>query len=302
MPHTPSDPPSSLGKAVIRVAAVQYQLRQISSFDEFAQQCEYFTRLSSEYRCDFVTFPELFTLQLLSLEEAELPANLAVERLSTYTPRLTEMFADFARRYQVNIIAGSHLTRLNQRNENISLVFLRDGSILHQGKIHPTPNERRIWEIEGVDHLSAIESDCGSIGVLICYDNEFPELARRLVDQGVEIIFAPFCTDDRQGYLRVRYCAQARAVENQVYVVLAGNVGNLRGVQNMAIHYAQSGIFTPCDYGFARDGIAAEAAVNNEAIIMADLPLAPLRHARKQGTVQNLGDRRHDLYAVAWYK
>ncbi|MEZ5671238.1 MAG: nitrilase-related carbon-nitrogen hydrolase [Thiotrichaceae bacterium] len=85
----------------------------------------------------------------------------------------------------------------------------------------------------------------------MCYDSEFPELGRHLVDQGVNIIFVPFCTDERQSYLRVRYCCQARAVENQCYMVMSGNVGNLPGVANMDIQYAQSGIFTPCDFPFA---------------------------------------------------
>jgi predicted amidohydrolase len=83
------------------------------------------------------------------------------------------------------------------------------------------------------------------VGVLICYDSEFPELARRLVDEGARIIFVPFCTDNRQGYMRVRYCAQARAIENQCFVVLSGNVGNLPGVDNMDVQYAQSCILYP---------------------------------------------------------
>src|SRR5690606_17915391 len=107
-------------------------------------------------------------------------------------------------------------------------------------KIHPTPNEKFWWNIKGGDELSVINTDCGPVGVLICYDSEFPELARHLADQGANIIFIPFLTDERQSYNRVRYCAQARAIENQCYVAMAGNVGNLPRVQNMDIHYAQS--------------------------------------------------------------
>jgi predicted amidohydrolase len=110
----------------------------------------------------------------------------------------------------------------------------------------------------------------------------------------------PFCTDDRHGYLRVRYCCQARAVENQVYVVMAGNVGNLPNVANMDSQYAQSAIFTPCDIPFARDGIAAEASENAEMLIVAELSLAALVDARTRGTVRNLRDARSDLYAVQW--
>ncbi len=136
--------------------------------------------------------------------------------------------------------------------------------------------------------------------MLICYDSEFPELARRLTDEGARILFTPFCTDSRQGYLRVRYCCQARAIENQLYVVTSGCTGNLPNVENMDINYAQSAILTPCDFPFAREGIAAEINENVEAVVMADLDLTDLSWARAQGTVRNLRDRRFDLYRVQW--
>ncbi len=183
---------------------------------------------------------------------------------------------------------------------NICYVCLRDGSIHQQAKIHPTPNERYWWHIEGGDELATIQTDCGPIGVLICYDSEFPELARHLVDQGAQILFVPFCTDERQSYLRVRYCAHARAVENQCYVAMAGNVGNLPNVENMDIQYAQSCILTPCDFPFARDGIAADTTPNAEMVAFADLQLDRLLEARNAGTVQNLKDRRFDLYSIKW--
>jgi predicted amidohydrolase len=145
-----------------------------------------------------------------------------------------------------------------------------------------------------------IQTDCGPIGVLICYDAEFPELARHLTDQGAQILFVPFCTDERQSYLRVRYCCQSRAVENQVYVVMAGNCGNLPNVANMDIQYAQSCILTPCDLPFARDGIAADTTPNTEMVAIADLRPETLLAARNSGTVQNLHDRRHDLYQFFW--
>jgi len=161
-------------------------------------------------------------------------------------------------------------------------------------------NEVYWWNIEGGHSLNAIQTDCGPIGVLICYDAEFPELTRHLADQGIQILFVPFCTDERQSYLRVRYCCQARAIENQFYVVMSGNVGNLPGVANMDIQYAQSCILTPCDFPFARDGIAADTTPNVEMVAFADLRPETLQMARNSGTVQNLRDRRHDLYSVKW--
>jgi predicted amidohydrolase len=246
-------------------------------------------------------FPELFTLQLLSIDDQELTPAEAIESLTKYTPRFKEAMRDLALRYNINIIGGSHPTRVESgRVENISYVFLRDGTVHEQPKIHPTPNEDYWWNIEGGNSLNAINTDCGPIGVLICYDSEFPELARHLTDQGIQILFVPFCTDERQSYLRVRYCCQARAVENQIYVVMSGNVGNLPKVTNMDIQYAQSCILTPCDFPFARDGIAADTTPNVETVAIADLRPETLITARNNGTVRNLRDRRHDLYRIEW--
>jgi predicted amidohydrolase len=136
--------------------------------------------------------------------------------------------------------------------------------------------------------------------VMICYDSEFPELARHLTNQGALLLFVPFCTDERRGYLRVRYCCHARAVENQCYVVTSGVVGNIPNVENMDVHYAESAILTPSDFAFARDGVAADTAPNTETIAIADLSLDDLLTSRRSGVVQNLHDRRFDLYRVTW--
>ncbi len=285
----------------VRVGTVQYMQRRVRSFEEFLNIVEYFVDVVADYRGDFVVFPELFTLQMLSVQDQELSPSESIEALTEYTPRFKEALRDMALRYNINIIGGSHPTRMaNGRVENIAYIFLRGGEIYEQPKIHPTPNEAYWWNIEGGEVLNAINTDCGPIGVLICYDSEFPELTRHLVDQGVQILFVPFCTDERQSYLRVRYCCQARAVENQMYVVMSGNVGNLPNVANMDIQYAQSCILTPCDFPFARDGIAADTTPNVETVAFADLRPETLYMARNSGTVQNLKDRRHDLYHFQW--
>lgn len=285
----------------VRVGTVQYKQRRVNSFEQFLEYVEYFVDVVADYKGDFVVFPELFALQLLSIEDQELSHAESIEALTKYTPSLKNALHEMAMRYNINIIAGAHPTRMESgRVENIAYIFLRDGRIHEQPKIHPTPNEVYWWNIEGGSTLNAIETDCGPIGVLICYDAEFPELARHLADQGVQILFVPFCTDERQSYLRVRYCCQARAVENQFYVVMSGNVGNLPNVANMDIQYAQSCILTPCDFPFARDGIAADTTPNVETVAFADLRPETIVIARNDGTVQNLKDRRHDLYSVQW--
>ncbi len=286
---------------VVRVAVVQYQQRRIDSFDDFARICTYFVDTVADHKADFVVFPEYFAQQLLSIENEALTPRESMMRLASYNDQLEELLQGLAIRFNVNIIGGSHPARAaDGRLHNVAHVFLRDGAVYEQPKIHPTPDERYWWQIEGGDYLRAIETDSGVIGVLVCYDSEFPELGRHLVDQGADIIFVPYSTEERQGHLRVRYSCHARAIENQVYVATAGNVGNLPRVQNMDIHYAQSAILTPCDFPFARDGIAAQCTENSEMLAFADLNLEALRSARRYGSVQNLKDRRHDLYGVSW--
>lgn len=286
----------------VRVASVQFQVRKVSSFEEFIAQVEYFVDIASGYGSDFVVFPELFTLALLSIHNKDISAEESLRHMTNYTEHYVNAMRDMSISYNINIIGGSHPTIVDDKLKNISYIFLRGGEVHQQVKIHPTPNERNGWNMKGDDNLNIIQTDCGPIGVLICYDSEFPELPRHLADQGALMLFVPFMTDERQGYLRVKYCCQARAVENQIYVITSGVIGNMPAVKNMDIHYAASHILTPCDFPFARDGIAASTPENVETIIFADLNLKDLLLARDSGTVQNFKDRRFDLYEVKWLK
>lgn len=290
-------------KNSVRIASVQYQVRKMRSFEDFSQQIEYFVDVAADYRADFILFPEMLTLPLLSIESQKLSPQESIEKITKYTDAFVAFMQKLAIAYNINIIGGSHPTKVvGDAIENHAYVFLRNGEVHYQPKIHPTPNERYWWNVKGGNKLKPIQTDCGPIGVLICYDAQFPELARHLTDQGAKILFVPFCTDERQGFLRVHYCCQARAIENQIYVATSGIVGNLPDVENMDVHYAQSGIFTPCDFPFARDGIAALADSNTETIIFADVKIDQLMVSRNSGTVQNLKDRRFDLYRVEWNK
>jgi predicted amidohydrolase/GNAT superfamily N-acetyltransferase len=284
---------------MVRLATVQYHMHRIESFEQFEKQVTYFVDTAGDYKCDFVTFPELFTTQLLSLVDAKRP-GMAARKLAEFTPRYLELFTGLAVRYHVNIIGGSNFAVEDGVLYNISYLFRRDGTIAKQYKIHVTPAEWRWWGVTGGKKVEVFDTDCGRIAILICYDVEFPELARIAAKKGAQILFVPFNTDERFGYLRVRNCAMARCIENHMYVVLSGCVGNLPQVQNADIHYAQSGIFTPADIPFSRDTIAAECTPNIETLVMQDLDIELLRRHRYRGTTQNWRDRRRDLYSVRY--
>ena len=291
----PDFKPRKHGPRKVRVSCIQYQMRKVRSFEEFATQVSYFVDIAADYQSDFVLLPELFTVQLLS-QTMTLSPQEGMKKLAGYAPKVRKHLSELALRFGVTIIGGSQPVASGKHLINSSPICLPDGRVIEQSKLHVTPNERKWWGISGGDSLVVIDAPAGRIGVLICYDAEFPELARYLADHGAEILFVPFCTDNRQGYYRVRYCCHARAIENQIYVAMAGNVGNLPDVLNMDIQYGQAAVLTPSDFEFARDGIAAEADSNEETVLVCDLDLSELYTARSNGTVRPRLDRRRDLF------
>ena len=283
----------------VRFGVVQYGMRPIERFEDLARQTEFFVDAAAEQKSDFVLFPELFMTQLLSLTP-DLRAAEQARRLAEQTPNYLELFASLAVKYDVNIIGGSQITQEEGSLYNVAYFFRRDGTLEKQYKVHITREERHWWGIQEGSHIRVFESDHGKIAILIGYDVEFPELVRIAVDQGARILFVPFNVNDRSGFLRIRYCAQARCIENHAYVITAGVVGNLPFVQSADVHYAQSGIYTPCDVSFARDGIAAECTPNIEMVLVQDLDLEMLRRHRQVGTELNWQDRRKDVYTVQY--
>jgi predicted amidohydrolase/GNAT superfamily N-acetyltransferase len=283
----------------VRICAVQYQMRVVRDFEEFATQCEFFIDVASDYKSDFVLFPELLTTQLLSFVKADRPHE-AARKLAELTPQYLAFFSAAAVRFNVNIIGGSQFTLEQGVLRNVAYLFRRDGTIARQDKMHVTPSERRWWGVAPGTEFAPIDTDRGRIAILVCYDIEFPEIARIATETGAQILFVPFNTDTRDAYLRIRHCAQARCIENQVYTAISGCVGNLPFVDNADIHYARSGIFTPCDFAFAREGIAAECSENIETLVIHDVDLELLRRHRLTGTVKNWQDRRTDLYRIAY--
>ena len=290
-------PVSGENQRKVRVAAVQYQVRKIASFEEFAEQITYFVETAAEYRADFVVFPEFTSMQLLSQKSLRnLPAKDGIARLCELEDDVVGLFRDLAQRFGLHIIGGTHPVEREGKIYNAAPIAFPDGYVIFQPKIHITPSEKHFWGIDGGSELRMIPTSKAKIGVLVCYDSEFPEAARYLADAGVEILFVPYCTDDRQGHARVRYCSHARAIENQIFVVTAGMIGNLPSVPAMDIHYGQAAIYSPSDFEFSRDGILAEADSNVETMLVADLDINDLYRSRSSGSVRPRLDRRLDLF------
>jgi len=284
-------------KKVVRLGLIQWQMRAYNGFDDLMNQAEFFIDAVSGYRSDFALFPEFFNAPLMAAYN-NLNESDAIRELAKHTEKIVEKFSELAISYNINIITGSMPEFKRNKLLNVGHLCRRDGSVEKYEKLHITPDELRTWGLQGGKNIKTLDTDCGKIGILICYDVEFPELSRLLADEGMDILFVPFLTDTQNGYSRVRNCAQARAIENECYVAIAGSVGNLPRVSNMDIQYAQSVVFTPCDFQFPTNGIKAEATPNTEMILICDVDLDLLRELNQFGSVRTLKDRRTDIYQL----
>lgn len=284
-------------KKSVRLGLIQWQMRPYKNMDELMQQAEYFIDAVSGYRSDFALFPEFFNAPLMA-KFNHLSEPQAIRELAKDTSAIVQKFSELAISYNINIITGSMPEIQDDRLHNAGYLCKRDGTTERYEKLHVTPDEAKVWGLVGGTQLKVFDTDCGKIGILICYDVEFPELSRLLADDGMDILFVPFLTDTQNGYSRVRNCAMARAIENECFVAIAGSVGNLPNVHNMDIQYAQSMVITPCDFSFPANGIKAETTPNTEMILIADVDIDLLRELNQLGSVRNLKDRRKDLYEL----
>ena len=276
----------------IRVASVQYFIRPVKTFDDFRDQVTGLVDTAADYDCQLMVFPEYFTIQLITLGDLGRSLRDQVRTVAGYLPRYVDLLGSLAKKHGIYIVGGT-IPDLGEDGDtlyNDCYVFGRSGEHGVQGKLHITRWEREDWQVEAREKMRIFETDFGRLAVAICYDVEFPEMARSAARQGANLLAVPSCTDDRQGFLRVRYCAQARAIENQMYVIHSPTVGSLPMVPGVSLNYGSASIITPSDFPFARDGILAEGNVNQEMMVIGELNLETIEESRAFGTVLPLND------------
>jgi predicted amidohydrolase len=276
----------------IRVAALQYYIRPVRTFDEFHAQVVGLVETAVDYECHLMVFPEYFTVQLLTLGDLRRPMPAQIRDLARQVPRFVEMMSGLSRRHGIYIVAGT-IPVMDEGSKavyNDSFLFAPSGKYGVQGKLHMTRFETEEWKVSPRSKLKLFKTALGKLAITICYDVEFPELARIAAREGAYILIVPSCTDERQGYLRVRYCAHARAIENQMFVIQAPTVGSLPMVPAVSLNYGQAAILTPSDFAFARDGILAEGIPNQEMMVIGELNITTIVESRKKGTVLPLRD------------
>jgi predicted amidohydrolase len=285
----------------LRVASVQYWIRPVATFEAFRDQVVGLIETAVDYKAGLVVFPEYFTLQLLTLGDVRRPINEQVRGLAGQVPRFIELMAGLARQHGLYIVAGTIpvLGNGGEAVHNHSFVFSPSGRHGVQGKLHMTRFESEEWLVSPTEKLKVFDTAFGRLAVAICYDVEFPEIVRAAAREEAHILVVPTCTDDRQGYFRVRYCAHARAIENQMYVIQSCTVGSLPMVPAVSLNYGQAAVLTPSDFAFSRDGILAEGDPNQEMMVIGELNLKTIAETRASGTVLPLLDSRRSAVIAA---
>jgi predicted amidohydrolase len=284
----------------IRIASLQYFIRPVQTFQQFADQVTALVETAADYQCRLVVFPEYFTVQLLTLGNVKRPMEVQVRDLAAQVGPYTELLSRLAREQDLYVLGGTIPVSDPDSDDvyNQAFFFSPSGEYGVQGKLHMTRFEHEEWKVKPKNGLRVFETTFGRVAITICYDVEFPEIARAAANMGVHVLLVPSCTDDRQGFLRVKYCAHARAIENQMYVVVSHTVGSLPMVPAVHLNYGQAAILTPSDFPFSRDGILAEGNPNQEMMVIGELNLRTIEDSRASGTVLPLLDSRRTTELV----
>lgn len=281
----------------VSIAACNFAVRPVASFDEFADHVR--GLLDGAQGADLVLFPELFTVELFTtFPDWQNTPVTELTLIDKYTADYKSLFESEAKERSQFIVAGSHLMEVDGRYLNIGHVYGPEGLLFEHVKTHIFPAESN-WQTEEGDSVDAFDLPFARVGFNICYEAEIPECSTTLAEQGAEIILCPSYTFTEYGFWRVRHCAQARAIENQVYFVHCCTGGQPGGT--LPNGWAQSSILSPCDVPWTPSGIVAQADANKEMVVRGEVDLDKLYENRENGAAPTFRDRRRrrDLY-VSW--
>lgn len=285
----------------LKAAAAQFSLRPVKSSEEFWTRAEILLQEAARSGADIVVFPEYFSLSLLMTEQGG-DFRSALRGARAHSQAVADQFSRLAAQYKMLICAGTLPWPENNQLFNRSFALFPDGRRLHQDKIYMTRFENEEWMVDGgAPTLTTFDFRGVNCAVLTCYDSEFADLSRALGDAKVELLLVPSCTDTEHGYWRVRHCCEARAVENQLFVVMSSIVEGDPLHPEIDAHHGRGGLFSPCDKGFPADGLLALGEAQKEGLALADLDFSQLAEVRANGAVLNLRDS-GTKQAITWQK
>jgi predicted amidohydrolase len=274
----------------MRIAAAAYPIEWHDRWNDYVGKLRLWVRTAAEKEAELLVFPEYAAMELASLAGDEVARDLrrSIDAVSDRMAEVDGLHASLAREFGVHICAASAPVRLEDgRAVNRARLFGPDGAHGHQDKLIMTRFEREEWGIAPGTTPRVFETALGRLGILVCYDAEFPLIARAMVEAGAELLLVPSCTETERGYWRVRTGAQARALENQCVTAMPTTVGTADWSPAVDVNYGAAGVFGPPDRGFPETGVLALGKVNEAGWVYADVSIEAIREVRSTGTVLN---------------
>lgn len=275
------------------LATAQYDISFFNQWDEFADKLERWVAGAARQGAKLLVFPEYGSMELASLfgEDVYRDLQKQLHAMQTLLPQWHALHETLAKRYEVVILASSFPTQQSDgRFVNRANLFGPNGLLGYQDKLMMTRFENEQWYISGSDKINVIDTPLGRIGIHICYDSEFPMIAHQQVAAGADLLLVPSCTDTQAGFHRVRLGCQARALENQCYVVQSPTVGHAPWSEAVDINTGRASVYTPVDYGFPDDGILVQGADQQAGWVYATIDLTAIARIRDEGQVFNYRD------------
>ncbi|GAA0793474.1 carbon-nitrogen hydrolase family protein [Marinobacterium sediminicola] len=280
-------------KTTVTLALAQYPIDWLDDWQAYTRKIDAMVQDALTQGAEFLVFPEYFSMELTSLFGRDVCACLdrQLDAIQAVHEPFVALFTSLAQQHGLHILAGTFpLRQADGHYRNRAWLFRPDGSRDYQDKLQMTRFESERWQIQAGEAIKVLDTAFGKVGVAVCYDSEFPQIARRQVEQGADLILVPSCTDTQAGYHRVRIGCQARALENQCFVAQSPTIGSADWSESVDVNTGRAGIFAPVDYGYPDDGVVALGDEHQPGWVVAELDLAALADVRTSGQVFNHRD------------
>lgn len=277
----------------VKIAAAQYDISFLENWPHYQDKVQRWVLKAASQNAKILLFPEYGSMELASLFSKDIYSSLSkqLESMQSLLDEYIGLYKTLAKQYGCYIQAGTFPVRMESGEyRNRAFLFMPDGRVDYQDKLMMTRFENEQWLIHHGEELKCFDTDYGRIAINVCYDCEFPMLARKQVEAGANLILVPSCTDTLAGFHRVKIGCQARALENQCYVVQSPTVGKAPWSEAVDVNIGAAAIYTPVDRGFPDDGILAMGELNASQWVMAEISLGEIATVRKQGQVFNYRD------------
>lgn len=273
---------------MIKIASMQYAISQLSSWQQYTSKVESLVAAAKEQGAQLFMMPEYAGIEVaFSTCHSDLELFSQIQLM---IPQYLEFYQELARHYQMYLQPGSIVVETEPHRFHNRAYFFGPQGYGYQNKLKLVTSEKESVILQSSFEQTVFTTAIGKIGIAICYDSEFPEIVRRLVQAEAMLILVPSYTPTLKSFNRVFYSCRARAIENQCYVLMSCAVGTHQFTDSFDILTGQANLFCPIDNSFPEDGILSQGNINEVTTMFGDISYEKLHHVREFGQVHNFND------------